>query len=537
MALWASLLFAVAPDRVVDDLILLGRPDAAVQVEAGPSVRVRALVAHGETQKAVELLAVVDEADRTAAVETICWGTIKEAFESDRLRQRAIAILMAAEIADSRGMPIVLQGLNDSNIVVRGVAAKVSAGGLDAPIIARLREIAASDPIMDIRLTALSSLANGQVHDTENLIRCFVNGEESDSNTITGQQLLLMLRDDITDAQLDALVRSPRAKARFLACLVVQALGRAELVAQVIPLVEDTHPVVAQSAMSVLVVYRDGSASQQLRKRLQQREETIAITAAWALASMGDNQGVEYLKQALQAPDSRHRSMAACALARVDQIEALEERLKFEKDLYVRLNIGEGLLRAGRGQKEISKALQETSGLLMRSDRWSVALPIIEASDRCKSGPIPEAEMEDLQIRLELLKKLCVTGDKSAIDALLQFCCDPRLDKTFGASFVLLQEGSEAVQDAVSNLLTHSERKVRLQAAVLLGRLFSDERATAVLQEEFESCDFETQGIILESLGRIGAKDNLPFLEKQLASPSPFLRQIAAWAVLSTLNH
>ena len=71
---------------------------------------------------------------------------------------------------------------------------------------------------------------------------------------------------------------------------------------------------------------------------------------------------------------------------------------------------------------------------------------------------------------------------------------------------------------------------------MLLAAWGKEPKYAALLVEKYPKSDRKRREAILESLGQIGAKEQLPFLVSRLEEPYPILRLIAASSILMVLN-
>ena len=174
----------------------------------------------------------------------------------------------------------------------------------------------------------------------------------------------------------------------------------------------------------------------------------------------------------------------------------------------------------------------------MRSNSYSPALALLAPSELSRQELMNggDADSQDLAVRMELLHKLICKNSEGAMEAVKSFLKEKRLGKAMLASFVLLQEGDEETAKLVQQLLYDEDPELSLQAALLLGGLFSDPEALFVLKSNYEAADLETRLKIIESLGRIGDKESIPFLKKQLKDPSLVIQILSAWAIVVTVN-
>ena len=139
--------------------------------------------------------------------------------------------------------------------------------------------------------------------------------------------------------------------------------------------------------------------------------------------------------------------------------------------------------------------------------------------------------------RLEVLNILAVMKYPQAQNAVRNFLQQRTWGVTGMAAALLLTEGDESAIALVEDLLKDPDKKVKMQAALILSLWGGGEKAIAVLQQGYDTADREMKERILEGVGRIGASSTIPFLVDKLREPYQSLRIIAAAALLECLYH
>ena len=146
-------------------------------------------------------------------------------------------------------------------------------------------------------------------------------------------------------------------------------------------------------------------------------------------------------------------------------------------------------------------------------------------------------EVVNQTTRLELLNLLAILDYTGAQDAIKQFLKERRWGVTGLAAEKLLGEGDESALALVRELLNDEDQEIRLEAALALATWGRDVSALPILMAEYEKSDRMLQIKILESLGRIGSKEAIPFLIERLKESSLNMRIIAASVLLQTIKN
>ena len=105
------------------------------------------------------------------------------------------------------------------------------------------------------------------------------------------------------------------------------------------------------------------------------------------------------------------------------------------------------------------------------------------------------------------------------------------------AASTLLQEGDDQSLVLVRELLSDSDEKIRVQAALMLAMMGSDPEAVQTLEEAYFKVDREMKMYIIEALGRIGDQRSISFLFGVLQDPFQVLRVVAASALIQCIYH
>jgi len=357
---------------------------------------------------------------------------------------------------------------------------------------------------------------------------------------------VVRIGDKIEKEQLLSLVESKRAPLRLLACECIAKFQLKEHAAMLATLMQDPHPEVAAAAIHAIGLLRIDQlkgrpAAFYLGRLAYARDPMIGITAAWALLIQKHAIGEEALTHWLLHPNRETAAMAAASVAKSGPfgLKLAKEMIDQVEDPFVKANLAIALI----GQREnCDKAcLTLASALAIENERWMIddALfsPIRESTVSHKAEIPNYPEVVNQTTRLELLNLLAILEYQGAQDAIKKFLKERHWGVTGLAAEKLLGEGDESALSLVRELLNDEDKEVRLEAALALASWGRDVTALPTLMAEYENSDRMTQIKILESLGRIGNKEAIPFLLERLKESSLNTRIIAASVLLQTIKN
>jgi HEAT repeat protein len=192
-------------------------------------------------------------------------------------------------------------------------------------------------------------------------------------------------------------------------------------------------------------------------------------------------------------------------------------------------------------------ATQEAAGylkgmLLKERQNWSkmeegIFSAIVNKPAKKGEDSLDSPEIEDQLLRLDLLNLLAILRTPKIEEAIREYLSDRSWEVSAEASLLLLTEGDESSIDIVRRLMLDDQPRIRLLAALILSLWSREESAIQVLEEGYRNSDWTLKARILESIGRIGSVQSIPFLMNVLKEPSQSLRLIAAMALIQCLNH
>lgn len=481
-------------------------------------------------------------------LELMAWGIIEKASTSSAPITRALASLAAFFSSSQQSVRLLARHMQDPNSLVRGVATQLSGGWRDRLLTEQVLRILKEEKVWSVKMAALASAGNMKLEEAKPYLESVLNDERSlaEEKAVAVQSLVSLMEDARRD-EIKQLTISSRAGLRLLGCEVVGVLGKNEDVDLLIPLLTDPRPEVRAACLEILGILRTthlgGQEVKQIALQLSQDHDPhVSIAAAWLLTLHDPKEGGAMLAKWLKHTHQEWRCLAAAALASTGTYGApyIYQEFKNTTDVYVKLNLAVGLIQIRHQTKAacdaIFYALRTEKERWMWEDRdiFHVLAPST-AKHRDEIPNYPEAVNQ--LVRLELIQILAFMNDPRAQEALKTFI----KEKTFGitglASALLLTEGDDEAVDIVKELLKEQDPQIRLQAAVILALWGRDVAAVEELQNSYLHVDREMQEKILESLGKIGDSQSIPFLTDRLGDPHQHIRIIAASSLLQCLDH
>lgn len=482
-------------------------------------------------------------------METLAWGVIDRGSSSSSPLIRMVSLLGGFFAQDAKSVSLVYNHLSDNNAHVRSLAVRLASQLRDEKLHEKIIPLAANEKVWSIRMQAIKALGAMHIRSQEPFLFATLSNPSTSAEEMKGcvESLVLML-DEIKPQALANLTKSDRAGLRLLACEVIVKLDLNEQITLVMPLLKDSHSGVRAAALQALGLlqirtYNGQSIEDLITPLLTDTDPTVAITAAWLLTLNNRQKGQEAFKRWLNHPQENIRLIAIAALCACgnNNMPLLKETFFQGKDPYVRLNAAINLLKQREevflAAETIRKELKDnhTKWMWKEIEIYKALAPSTLTHQDEADSQYPETT--DQMVRLELLNILAIVNDSKAQDAVKQFLQQNSWGVAGMAATLLLTEGDDQALELVRQLLDDPQKKIQVQAALILALWGRDEQAIMTLEKAYATADRDLKERILEGIGRIGAESSIPFLVEKLQEPSQFLRILAASALLQCLYH
>lgn len=483
-----------------------------------------------------------DQKENRQILENMAWGVIEKGSHSDSPVTRLYSILGAYFGQDARGVEILFKGMNDDNVIIRGIAVKLASEMRDAKLKDKVLYLVRNETDWKIRLEAILAAGKMEIAEAEgDLIELLSTDATSIEVKAAAFQALVYLLETPEREEVVQLAISDRADLRILACKVI---GHAELKDEIdllLPLTQDHNPRVREEAVRAIGILR-ADKTQYVIPLLKDTNPQVAITAAWVMTMKDPALGQKAFRPWLEHSKKEIKRLAASALTATGKYgyPLVTETFQTTTDPYVKMNLALGMI----GQRvETQKATQALyQGFSAQKENWAwdedSSFRALVPSNVNYKNVIPNyPEAVNLATRLEILNILAMMNQPGLQEEIKQFLTRKTWGITGSASALLLTEGDESAIAIVQKLCEDSNPRVKVQAALILSIWGGGEHGISTLLEAYKTGDREMKEIILESLGNIGSYSTLPFLIDRLGEPYPTLRMIAASSLLKTLYH
>jgi len=516
---------------------------------------IRALAQRGEEKKFLQawdryVCCFPDRALNRELLEDMAWGVLQKAFQSSSILMREMALLAAFFGHDAKGVAILHQGMRDANYAVRRVAVKLAAHFRDQMLIDQVKRLFKEEKVWLVREEILEAIGKMRIvslgRDLEGLI---ASDDTLPAEKALAISALLELLDEIPQIDVERLASSLRSGLRRLACQAIVYFQSLRDLDTLFSLAVDSHSDVRMEALQAIGQLRPVNQREKIltlaRQSVQDRNDNVAISAAWLLTLYAKEEGQIVFQRLLHRPRRNVCILAAAALGATggDGLPLTLYAFRSHIDPYVRLNLALGLIaqrhavdEAAGGVKQIfSEEKKKWSVLEVGLFQAILSQSSNQASHHLINLDVPE--VDDPLLRLQLLNILAILRVPKTDLAIRQYLVERSWKISAMAALFLLMEGDESAIKMVQELLHDSQAHVRLQAALLLSLWSREEIAIQVLEERYRESDREWKGRILEGIGRIGSMRSIPFLINVLREPSQTLRLIGAMAMIQCLNH
>lgn len=484
-------------------------------------------------------------------LESLAWGVLHKADHSQQWLVRLFSLIGATLTHDVRAIPLMMDALRDSNAILRRAAIEFSMQLGDECLRSELLRLLKEEKAWHVRQSVIRAVGQLKlVEGNEVLKEIILSSKATAEEKYTAMTALVMMSEEISVAQLKQLIVSQRAGMRELACQLVAHLQAHEHAELLIPLLSDSSPSVRQSALNCFGLLATEKALSENAKKaiansLKDVSAEVAITGAWVMAILEDEQGMKLLGEWLKHSSSEHRRLAAASISKLGSrgVALAKEAIKTADDHFVAVSLAMALI----GQRqEVAFACETISTFLNREDQtllmWEEGVnslfPYLAPTKLTHQPQVAHYPyVVDQMVRLELLSILGMLEYPKALDAVKAFLSHQNTEVIGMAATTLMERGDEEAMKLVRALLDDPNDKIRFSAALTLALFGKDPASIRILEEAYETLPREEKLHILEALGHIGDPASIPFFVKQLEQPYQTLRVAAASSLIRCLYH
>ena len=517
----------------------------------GQKMHVEILCAKGDLSCALqawkEYLHTAPSADlleHQELLEEMAWMVIRQTCRSTGLLTRALAILVSGVGNDSRGVQLLAEALCSPHVVLRKIAAEIAGQMRDDCLKEVIVERLTQERAWDVRQALLEAVGQMGISSLSDWLFARIEAVETpEEERAVCIEAYIQLHQRMEPQMLQRLLRASRSPLRCLACSLFIQYGDTTCLTLLEPLLEDPHPRVQAHALQALGLHSTQKERERLAGRamplLAHEDPEVALTSAWFLAPIYPLFALESIKKALHDPRPTVRHFAVGVLAKTGKRGLpLMEQSRLSEDPYVRVNAALGCLSLRHAVSASGDCLERA---LASQDRWmwheEGIFRFVVPSTVSPTEDIPDyPEALNQLTRLEVLHHLAVVGHPYAQRAIKRFLQENVWTITGPLASIAIMEGDKEALEQVYLLQKDPNRRIRIQAALVLSLWGRDPRSIAVLEESYQGADHAMKGMILEAIARVGHSCSLPFLIRTLNEPSEQLRLLAAMAVLGCLQ-
>jgi len=481
------------------------------------------------------------------AIEEIAWGIIEKGLHSPTVLIRYYSCVAASMAHDAKSVALLEDALADRNPQLRCEVLNLISQFRDSTLQYAVYRLLLKERHPLVRVEAIRALGRMNVKAAEKKLLLILSDEHSfaEEKAAAIEALVNLMGASRCD-EIEQLTQSKRAGLRELACRAISHTLSSDQLEFIVPLLNDSIPLVrAAAAQTIGILHTDAinhlNVALLLTPLMSDSDPYVAISAAWAMTLFEKDLGLSHLKRWLEHSNKSVRHFAAGALAKTGNygVSLMLEKLS-DEDPFVKVNLALGLIAVHEEPEKTSMILSEFLEESKQRVMWSnEGLIRFLSPSKVKFHPLiphlPDAN--DQLTRLELLNIMALTEDPRAVVSARNFLKKPTWGISGLAASLILSEGDDQSVGVVAELLSDSDRNIRVQAALILALWGRDEKAISALEDAYCNADREMKERILEGIGAVGSTTSIPFLLESLKEPYQTLRIIASASLLRCLYH
>lgn len=483
-----------------------------------------------------------EKARKQEVLEQLSWGILRKGLHAPGITSQMISIIGAALAQDMYAVAFLLEGLRHTNAHIRALSVKLASLYGDYPLREEILRLFQRERVPEVRFELIKAISQLKMQEQMPALMALLSDPKTGAKEqAVAIEAIVNFRDSIDHEELLLLVKSKRAPLRMLGCEVIAHCRLKEEAPLFNELLCDTHPDVQKAALKGMGLLRLPATERVKELARDAKEAAVGITAGWVWLLAEPEKGEEALGKWLSYSDPKVQAYAAAALAAAGPygIELAKHYLPGAEDSYVQANLALALITQREACDQagaiLAAFLQTNQERWMRADE-GLFHPILK-STLTHNPSIPNfPEVVNQTVRLEILNLLAILEYPGTQEAIKAFLKERRFGVTGLAAEMLLGEGDETALDQVRALLEDADPAIRAEAALVLATWGRDPTALPYLLEVYPKGDRQLKIKILESLGRIGDREAIPFLLERLKDPSLMMRMIAASILIQVIN-
>ncbi len=517
------------------------------------SLYVRALAGDGYLKEALALLPEIsgdkEVREHFSTLEAIGWNFLL--YEEGISSVSNIASLLGAyRTHDARCVHLLLDKLNSSNAYDRHLAVKLCMAYRDLPLRKKITEMLSAEKNYFVKLMLIEAAGKMKIAECEPLLKEMIS---SNARTIEERcvaiQSLIHLSDKPKKEELFELKTSSKTSMRGYCAALITHFQMHEHVDLLIEFLNDRHPSVrAQAVLGLMLLEVPKNVLIGLREKIYQlvQNDVVEVSelAKIPLLVIDEEKGLEAFSSALLGSDPKKARFSSRVIGYTGTVSnaLIQEVFRKSKDPIVKANLCLAMIGKDiddfSAAKYLSEFLKEYSGKIMMKGEFSPFFVGIDESSVRHIPYIPNyPNLVDSMTRLQLLSKLSILGVEGVGDSMRSFLKNRMWKVSSSAAIMMLEDSKLEDIDLLKDLLKDKDPMVRLQAALVLAFYGNESSVTSVLEEAYDSVDWEKRIMILEAIGVIGNRSSIPFVIEKMKKESFILQKMAAATLLQCLYH
>ncbi len=475
-------------------------------------------------------------------LEEVSWGILLNSPSYQGLSPRLISLLAAAFTQQVQAVQVLKEGLHHSNAHIRAMAVNFASLYGDQSLREEICRLYYSEKSREVQKEIHQAISKLHLLSfLPDLMEKLTNQRSSWDEKREIIETIASLRDKVGRPELEHLAFNRRSALRILAAECIAICQQKEDQDLLFLLLQDSQQDVKIAALKALGILRAENLPAELYACASSTQAPLSLTACWVLLLAQDAKAESLIEKWLNSSQLEEQRLAAGVLLASGSygIPLAKKWVSQHEDPFVRVNLA---ILLARQRQESSQAcvqielfLKENSGQLMwKKDLFERILPSEILHDPLIVN-MPEVVSQN--VRLELINILCILEHPGCLDVIKHFLKETTWAVTSLAAELLLGEGDESAIESVKSLLNDPDRHVRTEAAFILATWGQDSSAIPLLKDLYKNGDKELKIRVLESLGRLGDAETVPFFVECLQDPSHSMRMVAACMLILTLNH
>ncbi|HEY9604511.1 MAG TPA: HEAT repeat domain-containing protein [Allocoleopsis sp.] len=305
--------------------------------------------------------------------------------------------------------------------------------------------------------------------------------------TIAAASAIAQIGDTRAFDTLLGLIGHPDAAVRQAVVAALNSLGHPDMPARLVPLLQDTNPLVRESAVKIAGYFAFDECVPLLVQRCQDIDENVRRAAIEVIPYLEDVSVLSSLAQALEDPIPKVRTSAVKALGQIDSTSAFPYLIDAlnDSDAWVRYYAARAI-----GWHSYPEAMTELEQVVLSDSAYHVRAAAIEALGQVGGAhavyilaPLVEAADTNSDLVRAALTALGEIGHPNALPPLLSTLRSPAPERRIWAIRALGKRGGMGVEEALQALATTDTEEDVVQVAIeALERLATPEAIASLLE-------------------------------------------------------